>query len=694
MKNMKNLWQTITGWFSVSADLKEDMDAYYRARLTMIVGAVVLFFYFLPELAGVLFYHTGPFDKKEFWLIVGAGGAILLAIFIARRYYSLASWVMLIAWTVDVQIDTVLGGMSEEFPGQLLEVEIWLLFGLVMAFVLLDLYEYMVFAFLQGASTIIVLLTGLGVQSLPFNVRLHFISVLLLGIGVWLRMREQRDRQAAERSLRQQSDYLQRVIDGIQSPFYVVNVSDYRIELANHAARELGFMEEQTTCYALTHNRTQPCGGDEHPCPLQHVTQQREPFTTEHIHFRPNGDPYYAEVRGYPLFDEEGNVVQMVEYSVDITARKQAEAQIRQLQKAVEHAATGVVVTDADGVFLYVNPVFERITGYSREETLGKTPNILKSGHHSPEFYRELWDTIESGQVWQGEMLNKRKDGSLYWEYQTIAPVMSNGAITHYVAVKQDITERKEMEEALRVAKEEAEKANAFKSRLLANISHDMRTPLGGIIGFAEMLKEGMFGEIAEAQAEPLDAIIHSAEQLAGFIEGMLLRAELESGKLRLNVRPFAPADLLQAVASHARLAQEKGLAFQADVDPNLPPEIMGDPYWLEHILINLVDNAIKYTEKGRVSVRLLRQEGERWAIEVADTGMGIPDDLHDFIFQAFEQVESGPGKQIEGVGLGLSIVQQLADALGGEIRLESRLGEGSKFTVSFPLQRPPEEAA
>ncbi len=682
---MNTVLNFVHRWFAVSETTKQDLDAYFRARMTMVTGGLIALFYFLPELLRYL--PEAEEEPYELLVVVGGLTAIVLGIFLARRWHRLAAWVMLVGWTVDVLADIALTGM----PGQMLEIEIWLLFGLVMAFILLDLYEYMVFAVVQGVGTLAALM-WLGVPALPFNVRLHLISVLLLGLGVWLRMRDQRERHAATAELKEQRAYLQRVIDGIQSPFYVVNVKTYEIELANRAAQSLGFGGVVTTCYSLTHNRAEPCSGNEHPCPLQHVVAEGKPFTTEHIHFRPNGEPYYAEVRGYPLFDENGQVMHMVEYSVDITARKQAEAKIRQLQKAVEHAATGVVITDPNGVFQYVNPAFERVTGYTREEVLGKTPNLLKSGKHPPEFYRELWETIESGRVWQGEMINRRKDGSLYWEFQTIAPVISNGVITHYVAVKQDITQRKQMEEELRLAKEEAEQASALKGRLLANVSHDMRTPLGGIIGFAEMLKEGVFGEISEAQREPLEAIVKSAGQLAGFIEGMLLRSELESGKLRLNERVFAPADLFASITSHMQLAEQKGLTFKAEVDPDLPAELYGDPYWLEHILINLVDNAIKYTAEGWVAARLRREGADRWALEVEDSGMGIPQEMHEYIFEAFEQVESGPGKQIEGVGLGLSIVQQLVTSLGGEIHLQSQPGKGSKFTVTFPLRQPPTE--
>jgi PAS domain S-box-containing protein len=671
--------------------LPKETPAWYRARLTMAVGALTLAFYFLPEIISHLLVSLDPLSLTETLIILG-GAALTLGGFLAAKWGRVqpAVWLVLGGWTFDILLDIAFGeGMELSAT-----MEVWLMFGLVMAFLLLDLRQYVVFAVLQTLSAWLVewLRYRSGLDT-SVSVELHLAATVLLGLGVWLRQRDQRQREEAAAALQQQKDYLQKVIDGVQSPFYVVDVKDYRIRLANRAARDLGLVTDQVTCYALTHRRAEPCGGDEHPCPLQHVRVERQPYTTEHIHFRPDGSTYYAEVRGYPLFDENGEVTQMVEYSVDITERKRQEAEIRKLQQAVEHAASGVAITDPRGVFEYVNPTFERMTGYTREEIIGQTPRLLKSGQHSPEFYTQLWQTIQRGEVWQGEMINRRKDGSLYWEFQTIAPVSANGKITHYVAVKLDVTAQKEMEEQLRQAKETAESASAFKSRLLANVSHDMRTPLGGIIGYAEMLSDGIFGELSAKQQEIIRNISESAHRLNEFIRGMLTRAELESGKLRIQKRLFIPADLFKACSTHEGIAQRKGLTFQTEIDPSLPAALYGDTYWLEQILVNLVDNAIKYTVSGGVWARLRRVDASHWAIEVQDTGQGIAEELQERVFDAFEQAENTPGKRLQGVGLGLSIVKDLTRRLGGEIRLKSAPGAGSTFTVIFPIEEVPNVA-
>ncbi len=680
---MKVLLAFLDRLLSPSSALPKESSGWYRARLTMIISALTLAIYFVPEIILHLIVPQDQINWKETSIIlVGFALTALGFVFARTRRYRRGIWLTLSGWTFDVLLDIA---TQEGFEWSI-KLEIGLMLGLVMAFLLLGTRGYILFAIAQTAATAAVLSwRHVTLSPLNFNVQLHLEIIALLGLGVWLRQRDYYQRKQAQAALQAQKEYLQKVIDAVQSPFYVVDVHDYRIRLANRAARELGLTEEKVTCYALTHRRSEPCSGDEHPCPLQHVRFSREPYNTEHIHYHPDGSIYYAEVRGYPLFDDQGNVIQMVEYSMDITERKRAEAEIRKLQQAVKHAASGVAITDTEGVYEYVNPTFERMTGYSYHELIGKTPRLLKSGYHSPEFYAELWKTIKNGQVWQGEMINRRKDGSLYWHLQTIAPVQENGKITHFVAISLDITHIKELEKQLREAKEAAEQASAFKSRLMAGVSHDMRTPLGSIIGYAELLMSGTFGEVNEQQQHILQTIADSASRLSDFIRGMLTRAELESGKLRLQPRSFSPDELFKGLSTYEHVAQRKGLTFQMEIDPTLPDTLYADPYWLEQILINLVDNAIKYTSQGSVWVRLHRVDEKHWAMEVQDTGIGIPPELHERIFEAFEQGEAL--RHIQGVGLGLSIVKELVMRLGGEIRLQSAPGEGSTFKVIFPLE-------
>ena len=502
------------------------------------------------------------------------------------------------------------------------------------------------------------------------------------------------ERKQAEEHIHQQQVFLQTIIDSIDAPFYVIDVKDYSVVLANSAARTLG-ITQNITCYALTHKRATPCEGLEHPCPLQHVVARHEPYTVEHIHHRPDGTPYYAEVHGYPLYDEAGEVVQMVEYSLDITERKERELELRKMYQAAEQSASGLVITDAQGVIEYVNPAFTKMTGYRVEEAIGQPSNLLKSGQHDQGFYEEMWRTIEQeGKVWRGEIINQRKDGSLYWEFQTISPVKDkDGHTTHYVAIKEDITQRKELEEALQRSRDEALQASRLKTQLLGNVSHDMRTPLGAIIGYTEMLQTGIYGPLSKEQDKVVQSIGKSSRQLLDFVNDLLNQAQIESGKIILRPSPFSPAHLLELIGADIALAQGQGLEIITDVDPALPEKVVGDRYWIGQILRNLVSNAIKFTDQGHIRIALQRRGEERWAIQVSDTGRGIPKDAQDYIFDAFRQVDGSPArKEHTGSGLGLSIVKHLAELMQGEVQLHSEAGEGTTFTIILPLALEVEE--
>jgi PAS domain S-box-containing protein len=249
--------------------------------------------------------------------------------------------------------------------------------------------------------------------------------------------------------LASKTEMLETTIESLTHPFYVINAEDHSIALMNSAA---GTMEGDApkTCYSLTHRRDTPCDGGDDPCPLEMVKQTGKPVVVEHTHYDSEGHPRFAEVHGYPIFDADGNVTQMIEYSLDITDRKQAEAQLRLQSAALMSAANAIVITDPQGCIEWVNPAYTALTGYSEAEALGKNPRILNSGTHEKAFFTRMWDTINNGRTWRDEIVNRRKDGSLYTEEMTITPVRTDeGAIASFVAIKQDITARKEAERAL-----------------------------------------------------------------------------------------------------------------------------------------------------------------------------------------------------------------------------------------------------
>jgi len=300
-----------------------------------------------------------------------------------------------------------------------------------------------------------------------------------------------------------------------------------------------------------------------------------------------------------------------------------------------------------------------------------------------------LWQTITAGKVWRGELINRRKDGSEYYEEMTITPLIQQpeGKITNYIAIKQNISNRKKSEEELILAHQEAIEANRMKTQLLANVSHDLRTPLGAIMGYSEMLEKGFFGEVNAEQKNAASEILDSSNQLLAFVNNLIGEAQIETGRLVIRPAVFKPAEFVAGAQSIAGFAiKKKKLIFEVEIVPELPDKIYGDVYWLKQILLNLINNATKFTEIGMIKVRLFLADADHWAIQVTDTGPGIPKEAQQMIFEAFRQVE---GNTRGGSGLGLSIVSQLTTLMNGKIELQSEIGKGSSFTVVLPLKVP-----
>jgi len=246
-----------------------------------------------------------------------------------------------------------------------------------------------------------------------------------------------------------------------------------------------------------------------------------------------------------------------------------------------------------------------------------------------------------------------------------------------------DITE-------LKRAQEQSMEASRLKTQLLASVGHDLRAPLGAIIGYAEMMRDGTLGRVSGEQEKASSEILDSANQLLSFINNLVGQAQIETGKVVLREFPFDVEEIVGPLMSTLNFhAHKKGLLLTQYVEPGLPSKIIGDQFWLRQIVLNLVNNAVKFTEKGSVSVRFLRRGENHWAIQVADTGMGIPVEAQKRVFEAFEQVKNPETIKQSGFGLGLSIVAQLASIMNGTIELESEVNRGSKFTLVLPLKVP-----
>jgi PAS domain S-box-containing protein len=263
------------------------------------------------------------------------------------------------------------------------------------------------------------------------------------------------------------------------------------------------------------------------------------------------------------------------------------------------------------------------------------------------------------------------------------SPQQSGGWIVTF----RDITSLKENESALAIARDEAARANSFKSQLLANVSHELRTPLGIIMGYTDLLARKSYGELEEKQISVLGKIRESTEYLEALVSGLLDQAQLDSGRLKLAAVPFEVRVVLGKTCGQLSiLAESKKLEFDALISDDMPVSIVGDSQRMKQILVNLISNAIKFTETGGVTVRIEKLDSEWWRMQVSDTGPGIPESSIQTIFEPFRQLPEANKIMRKGYGLGLSITQQIVNLMGGDIHVTSQVGKGTIFTVTLPL--------
>ncbi len=374
-------------------------------------------------------------------------------------------------------------------------------------------------------------------------------------------VRDITEQKKIEYELKKQHQFLSHVIESLTQPFYVINVEDYSIAIANSAARGNNALDTKTTCYALTHRSDAPCLGGEHYCPMQEVIKTRKAVQVEHVHLTESGEPRYIEVHGYPIYDATGEIVQMIESTVDITERKQT---LLDLEKA----------------------------------------------------------------------------------------------------------------------KEAAEAAAQAKSDFLANMSHEIRTPLNAIYGMTSLMLDT---PLNDEQQDFIETIRGGSDTLLKVINDILDFSKIEAGKMELETQPFYVRNCVEdALDLLAEKAAGKMLDLAYFIEDNTPPVVIGDVTRLRQILVNLLNNAIKFTDKGEVVINvsslLVENDQQELHFSVRDTGIGIPQSKIDKLFKSFSQVDTSTTRKYGGTGLGLAISNQLAQNMGGAMWVESEEGKGSTF--------------
>ncbi len=529
-----------------------------------------------------------------------------------------------------------------------------------------------------------------------------------------LRDRKARDQaqlalQESEQALRESEARHRTVLAALGEGVYGMD-RDGRCTFINRAAvAMLGLAEEDVVGqdqHALFHHHR--ADGQAYPhaeCPIQMTAHDGQFRQEEEWFFRADGSGFPVDLVVTPLMAADQRTGAVVAFR-DISTRRRAEEQLLKLSLAVEQSPESIVITGLDARIEYVNEAFLRTTGYLREEVIGKNPRILQSGKTPAATYADQWEALTQGRPWKGEFVNRRKDGSDYIELAIITPIrQSDGRTTHYVAIKEDITERKRiaaeldqhrhhLEELvvdrtvqLARASERAELASRAKGEFLANMSHEIRTPLNGVLGLAQIGYRDSFGRKAQVT---FGHILDTGKLLLGIINDILDFSKIEAGKLKIEAVPLAPGAIVDhAVALMQERARDKGLAVAVDKAAALPARCLGDPLRIEQVLMNLLANAVKFTERGSIVVSA-RRDGDVLAFTVADTGIGMNAEQVARLFTPFEQADGSTTRRFGGTGLGLAISKRLVELMGGEIRVQSQAARGSQFEMRLPLIEAP----
>ena len=407
----------------------------------------------------------------------------------------------------------------------------------------------------------------------------------------------------------------------------------------------------------------------------------------EFLNVKKNGEHYFESASISPVFDEYGKIAHYIAVKEDITDRKKKEEQINTLSAVVEQSPLMILITDRSGKIEYINSEFSRFMQYTSEDIVGTTPRVFKQKLHTKESYDKMWRTLQTGQVWQSEFQNRKKDGTVFWENVTIFPLIeSNGLTSNYIIIKENINEKKELISELIAAKEKAEESDRLKTSFLANMSHEIRTPMNGILGFTELLKEPNLS--GNEQKFYIQVIEESGTRMLNLMNNLIDISRIESGEINVFFTSYDIKYKLEHIFDlFVREAEMKGLELKLINDfHNNDPLIKTDAQKLDTIVINLVKNAIKFTTEGCVEFGCEWKE-DHYLFYVRDTGVGIDSQYREIIFDRFRQASESLSRPYEGAGLGLSISKAYTEILGGRIWMESVVGQGSVFYFTLPVE-------
>ncbi len=513
------------------------------------------------------------------------------------------------------------------------------------------------------------------------------------------------EREQAEESLRKSEQEKAAILGGLRGVTVEYLDPEMRIIWMNKLIPEAPGLStdemKEKQCFKIIYGLNEPCSG----CTAAKAFQTSQFEEGELV----TPDRKTWQSRSSPIKDEKGNTAGVVHVALDISASKAGEIALREserrLANIIDFLPDATVVIDKDGRVIAWNRAIEKMTGLKAKEILGKgdyeyalpfygesRPILVDIANKPDSAIEARYDDIkreENGSLVGEAYMPSLKGGVAYLMGSASALYDSDGNYWGAIESIRDITERKHAEEELQRSKEEAESATRAKSEFLANMSHEIRTPMNAVIGLTGLLLDE---PLTRGQREYVEIIRSSGDTLLAIINNILDLTKIEAKMVELEYQPFNLQSCIEASLDLvAACAQEKGLNVEYTVEENTPSIILGDPTRLSQILINLLNNAVKFTENGKVSVSVSSEwlEGDGFEIHFAvkDTGIGIPEDKMSRLFQSFSQIDSSIARKYGGTGLGLTISKRLAEMMHGKMWVESEVGRGSTFHFTIRVE-------
>ncbi len=495
-------------------------------------------------------------------------------------------------------------------------------------------------------------------------------------------------RRLDEKALKRSESKFRKLFDSHLAVNLLIDPNTGKIIGANNAASEFyGWSISELTSMNIDHINVLP---KEEKKQVMRDSLEKKQNYFEFEHKLKNGDVRFVNVYSGHIFEDNKKVVYSIIF--DVTENKKAELQLRLISKAVSESPISTAITNYNAEIEFVNNAYTQITGYSEKESIGKNPRILNSGKQTKEYYNNLWNTILKGEIWYGELQNKTKSGEIIWVRTIISPIIDNknSKISHFIWIQENITEKKALWEELVTSKEKAEESDRLKSAFLATMNHELRTPLNHILGFSELIPD----MTDDKSISKFAAIIHeSGTMLLAILEDIFDLALLEQSDVTIRENEVYVRDIyielkkqLQAYLNDAQKQESIKLNFKIDSLLSIK-KIKVDQPKITQIISNLIRNAVKFTQKGFISLEIKLIDKNILTISIKDTGIGIPKDKYKLIFEFFRQADDSHTRKHGGVGIGLAISEKIAIAIGGNIKVNSEQNVGSEFTFSLPVQ-------